>query len=605
MVQPYKNKVYTLPYRPDTGELCTNGTTEYYCKNVHMCCSLCSPGTRRKVECSSTSDTVCEPCHAGQYIANFNYTPNCFRCPKCSEDKGLQYVQRCTSSTKAICECKSGMYCILGKSPDCMECASYSYCKPGEGVSTKGTADSDVKCETCPNGTFSDQHSYTQACQPYTDCKSQGRPILTYGNASSNVICGLKINESPKTTTPSRPQLTTLPSGRGHTQPSLQSLSTLPTKLVPKLASTDWLVVASTEGKSPGFDPWMVAGVMTGFFLLVLGMVLCKKAIIQFRRATEENSEKAVIKFDSDGPLVVCNSSIKTICQEKTFLLGGSNEASQPETLQGTTMGSGCFNSLEGLSVDPLSPLQQPSIFQSTLQQPSTLQSSLQQPSTLQSTFQQPGTPVNTPQPSTLQSTFQQPGTLVNTPQPSTLQSTFQQPGTLVSTPQPSTLQSSLQQPSTLQSTFQQPGTPVNTPQPSTLQSTFQQPGTPVNTPQPSTLQSSLQQPSTLQSSLQQPSTLQSSLQQPSTLVSTPQPSNCQSNSSLPSSPLVNVNITVNYPVNIGNGLCSTPTSSTPTGSSQADSEAPLSREEEYVNMPLQEGGKEALTATQESGHYI
>uniref|UniRef100_A0A3P8Z8M6 TNFR-Cys domain-containing protein n=1 Tax=Esox lucius TaxID=8010 RepID=A0A3P8Z8M6_ESOLU len=129
--------VYTLPYRPDTGELCTNGTTEYYCKNVHMCCSLCSPGTRRKVECSSTSDTVCEPCHAGQYIANFNYTPNCFRCPKCSEDKGLQYVQRCTSSTKAICECKSGMYCILGKSPDCMECASYSYCKPGEGVSTK------------------------------------------------------------------------------------------------------------------------------------------------------------------------------------------------------------------------------------------------------------------------------------------------------------------------------------------------------------------------------------------------------------------------------------------------------------------------------------
>lgn len=97
---------------------------------------------------------------------------------------------------------------------------------------------------------------------------------------------------------------------------------------------------------------------------------------------------------------------------------------------------------------------------------------------------------------------------------------------------------------------------------------------------------------------------LQSTPPQPSTQPS-PQPTSPQPTSPLPSSPLVNVNITVNYPVAIGNGSCPTPTS-THIDSSQADPELPLSREEEvYVNMPQQEGGKEALTAIQESGNDV
>uniref|UniRef100_A0A8K9UBX9 Tumor necrosis factor receptor superfamily, member 1B n=1 Tax=Oncorhynchus mykiss TaxID=8022 RepID=A0A8K9UBX9_ONCMY len=169
---PLSLQVYTLPYTPDSDGSCRNKTAEYYNPDVNLCCSKCTSGTRRKVVCSSTSDTACEPCPSDQYSGTFNYFPKCFRCPKCSADKGLKYVQKCSSTTKTQCACQTGMYCILDQHPDCKECSSYTYCKPGHGVSVEGTTagqESDVECASCPNGTFSDQHSYTQICQHHTD----------------------------------------------------------------------------------------------------------------------------------------------------------------------------------------------------------------------------------------------------------------------------------------------------------------------------------------------------------------------------------------------------------------------------------------------------
>uniref|UniRef100_A0A8C7EYJ9 Tumor necrosis factor receptor superfamily, member 1B n=1 Tax=Oncorhynchus kisutch TaxID=8019 RepID=A0A8C7EYJ9_ONCKI len=353
-------QVYTLPYTPDSAEACRNKTAEYYNTLMNLCCSKCAPGTRLKNECSTTSDTVCEPCPSGQYSGTFNYFTKCFRCPKCSEGKGLQYAQDCSSTTKTQCMCQTGKFCIMEQHPNCKECGSYTHCQPGHGVAIEGTTDSDVNCAPCPNGTFSDQHSYTQTCQHHTDCVSQRRGVLTYGNTTSNAVCG------PKVRPPTRPPTTIPTSGTGHTTPSLQSLY--------------------TDDKSPGFD-------------LRIG---------KYRQ----------LNTDAEN--------------------------------QQDTRRTWVSDSLEGLSIGPLQ-----------------------------------------------------------------------------STP-----------------------------------------------PQPST--------------------------QPS-----PQPTSPQPTSPLPSSPLVNVNITVNYPVTLGNGSCSTPTS-THIDSSQADPELPLSREEEvYVNMPQQEGGKEALTAIQESGNDV
>ncbi|XP_020338625.1 tumor necrosis factor receptor superfamily member 1B isoform X2 [Oncorhynchus kisutch] len=456
MVQPVENMVYTLPYTPDSDGSCRNKTAEYYNPDVNLCCSKCTSGTRRKVVCSSTSDTACEPCPSGQYSGTFNYFPKCFRCPKCSADKGLKYVQKCSSTTKTQCACQTGMYCVLDQHPDCKECASYTYCKPGHGVSVEGTtagqeagtAESDVECASCPNGTFSDQHSYTQICQHHTDCVSQGRDVLTYGTATTDAVCGPKVNgrlvSILQTTTPPSPLTTMPPSGKVHTTSSLQSMemSTVPTTLGSKLTSSpsDPRVIAPMEDKSPGVDLWIVAGAIGGvmFLLLIIGTIIYKKAFTKFIRvsSTEDingNSEKEAIKC--------------------LLGKGDCSNVGQAETKQDaikTWSGSGCSNSLEGLSICPV----------------------------------------------------------------------------------------------------------------------------------------------------------QSTLPQPSILASTPQPGP-QFTSPLASVPLVNVNITVTYPVNIGNELSSRPTS-TQIDSPQADPETPLSREEEvYVNMPQRESCKEALTAVQEFGNYV
>ncbi|XP_035652293.1 tumor necrosis factor receptor superfamily member 1B [Oncorhynchus keta] len=450
------NMVYTLPYTPDSDGSCRNKTAEYYNPDVNLCCSKCTSGTRRKVVCSSTSDTACEPCPSGQYSGTFNYFPKCFRCPKCSADKGLKYVQKCSSTTKTQCACQTGMYCVLDQHPDCKACASYTYSKPGHGVSVEGTtagqeagtAESVVECASCPNGTFSDQHSNTRICQNHTDCVSQGRDVLTYGTATTDAVCGPKVNgrlvSILQTTTPPSPPTTMPTSGKVHTTSSLQSMdmSTVPTTLGSKLTSSpsDQLVIAPMEDKSPGVDLWIVAGAIGGvmFLLLIIGTIIYKKAFTKFRRvsSTEDingNSEKEAIKC--------------------LLGKGDCSNVGQAETKQDaikTWSGSGCSNSLEGLSICPV----------------------------------------------------------------------------------------------------------------------------------------------------------QSTLPQPSILASTPQPSP-QSTSPLASVPLVNVNITVTYPVNIGNELCSRPTS-TQIDSPQADPETPLSREEEvYVNMPQRESCKEALTAVQEFGNDV
>uniref|UniRef100_A0A4W5P664 Tumor necrosis factor receptor superfamily, member 1B n=1 Tax=Hucho hucho TaxID=62062 RepID=A0A4W5P664_9TELE len=425
---PLSLQVYTLPYTPDSDASCRNKTAEYYNTDVNLCCSKCTSGTRRKVVCSSTSDTACERCPSGQYSNTFNYFSNCFRCPKCSADKGLQYVLKCSSTTKTQCACQTGMYCVLDQHPDCKECASYTYCKPGHGVTVEGTAESDVECASCPNGTFSDQDSYTQICQHHTDCVSQGRDVLTYGTATTDAVCGPKVNgrlvSILQTTTPPSPPTTMQPSGEGHTTPSLRSMhmSTLPTTLGSKLTSSpsDPLVIAPTEEKSPGFDLW----------------------IGKYRQLYSPCVRDHSHGFNVSPP--------PSLLYLHRFVVPPLLYLSTKQDAIKTWSGSGCSNSLEGLSIGPV----------------------------------------------------------------------------------------------------------------------------------------------------------QSTLPQPSIQASTPQPSP-QSTSPLASVPVVNVNITVTYPVNIGNELCSTPTS-TQIDSPQADPKAPLSREEEvYVNMPQQEGCKEALTAVQEFGNDV
>uniref|UniRef100_A0A8K9WVU9 Tumor necrosis factor receptor superfamily, member 1B n=1 Tax=Oncorhynchus mykiss TaxID=8022 RepID=A0A8K9WVU9_ONCMY len=129
---PLSLQVYTLPYTPDSDGSCRNKTAEYYNPDVNLCCS----------KCTSAFDSFMR------------------------EDKGLKYVQKCSSTTKTQCACQTGMYCILDQHPDCKECSSYTYCKPGHGVSVEGTAESDVECASLTHAfmhnTNACKHAHTQ-----------------------------------------------------------------------------------------------------------------------------------------------------------------------------------------------------------------------------------------------------------------------------------------------------------------------------------------------------------------------------------------------------------------------------------------------------------
>uniref|UniRef100_A0A667X6T9 Tumor necrosis factor receptor superfamily, member 1B n=1 Tax=Myripristis murdjan TaxID=586833 RepID=A0A667X6T9_9TELE len=151
-------------------------------------CSSVITGHRLVEQCSDTTNSVCEPCPSDQYLVDWNFSPNCFSCPRCKAKKGLQYAQNCSSSTKSKCVCLPGMYCMLDyNAPYCSECAKYTTCKPGTGVSIQGTPNSNVKCAQCKEGTFSNKASSTNACQPHTNC--QGRAVLRKGNATSDTVC--------------------------------------------------------------------------------------------------------------------------------------------------------------------------------------------------------------------------------------------------------------------------------------------------------------------------------------------------------------------------------------------------------------------------------
>ncbi|XP_018592122.2 tumor necrosis factor receptor superfamily member 1B-like isoform X1 [Scleropages formosus] len=256
-------KASSLPSAPSPSGQCED-TTRYLEKELNLCCTLCKPGMRLKVKCSSTSDTVCEPCPHGSYIEQMNYFPRCFRCSQCKIDRGLQYLQKCNSSTPSTCMCQEGMFCIFrGPSSDCKECKPFTRCPPGHGVSRTGMENSDVKCSPCPEGTFSEKSSYTEKCQRHTDCESQGRSVLSPGDATSDAKCGAVVR--PTLTSDPRTTSTTQTVSTGSTGRSTVSST------VGSIVSSTGFLVPRVRGTEPQDRKWiMVCGVSVAAAAVVL-----------------------------------------------------------------------------------------------------------------------------------------------------------------------------------------------------------------------------------------------------------------------------------------------------------------------------------------------
>ncbi|CAK6952596.1 tumor necrosis factor receptor superfamily member 1B [Scomber scombrus] len=192
-------KVWSVPYQADSDEKCRS--EEDYKVGLTLCCKKCPPGQRLKNECNGTTDTECEKCPLGQYIEGWNYSPKCFRCTHCKSSKGLQYANNCSLTRNSHCECKTGRFCIMGyEAPFCTDCMKYKECKAGYGVSTSGTASSDVRCTKCTDGTFSDTISYTDHCRPHTNCN--GVAVVQNGDTFSDTVCeSMHTTASPATST--------------------------------------------------------------------------------------------------------------------------------------------------------------------------------------------------------------------------------------------------------------------------------------------------------------------------------------------------------------------------------------------------------------------
>ncbi|XP_029358182.1 tumor necrosis factor receptor superfamily member 1B [Echeneis naucrates] len=281
------SEVFSRPYKVDSGGKCNTNGSEYLTEESNLCCKKCRPGERLIQECTETTDSVCEPCEQGQYIESWNFAQNCFSCEKCKSRNGLEYAQNCTSTMRAKCRCKAGMYCTMGLEDQyCTECRKYTLCKAGFGVSISGTRKSDVKCERCPGGTFSNTISYTDHCKPHTIC--QGNAVRK-GNATSDTVCdaqGVTTAKLQKTTkehvfttastmssTGLKPSNTTLPKN------FTQSTKHQPPPTVPDIA-----LAAST------------AGVIGFIFLIIVIIVVCL-----YKHVWKKETAKFPVKVDANG----------------------------------------------------------------------------------------------------------------------------------------------------------------------------------------------------------------------------------------------------------------------------------------------------------------
>uniref|UniRef100_A0A8C9UKC0 TNF receptor superfamily member 1B n=1 Tax=Spermophilus dauricus TaxID=99837 RepID=A0A8C9UKC0_SPEDA len=273
-VSPPQLQVAVVPYALEPGDTCRHN--EYYQETAQVCCSKCQPGHHVKNLCTKTSDTVCTPCEDSTFTQVWNVVNKCISCRSPCES-GQVETQACTQMRNRVCACRPGSYCMLKHQDSCRLCLAMRRCLPGYGVSRPGTATSDVKCDPCPRGTFSNTTSSTDICRPHRICDSVAVP----GTASTDAVC---TSESP------RPRVTP-GTARTHQPVSTRSQSMEPTPGPSTALSTSLLLPVQKEsGSSVSLPVGLIVG-LTALGLLMIGLVNCvivtqKKSKIPFLLAS-------------------------------------------------------------------------------------------------------------------------------------------------------------------------------------------------------------------------------------------------------------------------------------------------------------------------------
>ncbi|XP_072553396.1 tumor necrosis factor receptor superfamily member 5 [Salminus brasiliensis] len=160
---------------------CCDETTHYM--KDGECCKMCGPGTRMKQN-TDCNDPFCQQCEEGEYQTGYTKETKCQRQPICDINLNFLVPSERSKMERQPCLCMSDHHC---SSEECISCVPNKVCQPGQKIVEKGTMKTDIKCGSCPPGTFSSATSANN-CTPWTEC-TQGHLETVKGSSTSDRIC--------------------------------------------------------------------------------------------------------------------------------------------------------------------------------------------------------------------------------------------------------------------------------------------------------------------------------------------------------------------------------------------------------------------------------
>ncbi|XP_071103435.1 tumor necrosis factor receptor superfamily member 16-like [Haliotis cracherodii] len=154
-----------------------------YDLNGQQCCTRCPAGSGATQQCTVVNNTSCEQCAEGStYSPHPSHSQPCLNCTKCPKDAFVK--SQCNTTHDTVCECASEYFFSL----DTGECKACEICPGGWGISVQCSLNQNSVCDSCPNGTFAREISFTEKCQPCTVCSSDQKMLQTC-SPSQDTIC--------------------------------------------------------------------------------------------------------------------------------------------------------------------------------------------------------------------------------------------------------------------------------------------------------------------------------------------------------------------------------------------------------------------------------
>ncbi|KAL6100247.1 uncharacterized protein ACO6RY_01896 [Pungitius sinensis] len=146
-------------------------------------CDRCPPGFHLRSTCTATNKSVCAQCPSGSFTELWNYIGKCLRCGVCGHNQVVETP--CAAHRDSRCACKQGFY----HKAEYDMCLRHSECASGHEVLTRGTANEDTVCQSCPNGTYSDTVSALHNCTLHRGCDAPGMQMVLKGSSWHDSVC--------------------------------------------------------------------------------------------------------------------------------------------------------------------------------------------------------------------------------------------------------------------------------------------------------------------------------------------------------------------------------------------------------------------------------